>query len=97
MLPAPQDKRTAALAKLDAIRGEVGSAGVDVSIDATEIEGLDEEAIRDLYQQRLLEEQMKRGGGDLSDMVAARAAQQARKADAKRKQQETQEEERFKF
>lgn len=89
-----KDKRSAALAKLDQIRGEGGTGALDVSIDPSELEGLDEAGIRALYQQRVLEEQARRGAGDLSDMVAARAAQQARKIEAKKKQEE---EERFKF
>ena len=66
-----------------------------ITVDPSELEGLDDQARQDLLQSRLLEEQMRQqGGGDLRDMVAERAAQQAKKRESARAKKD---EEKFKF
>ena len=45
--------------RLDNIRKQTGS-DIDVAIDPEELEGLDDSAVRQLYEQRLAEEQAKR-------------------------------------
>jgi len=92
-IPGGKDKKAEALAKLNSVRGEVAGAS-EVTVDPSEIEGMSDAEIRALYQRRLAEARSSAGREDLSGMVAARAAQQARKRDDKRKADE---EERFKF
>ncbi|KAL4431297.1 hypothetical protein ABPG75_006553 [Micractinium tetrahymenae] len=68
-----------AKARLEALRREMPS-DVDVSIDPAELEGLDDAALRDLYEMRVAEQRAAAGREDFSDLVAAKAAQQKRKA-----------------
>lgn len=57
---------------------------VEVTIDPSELEGLDEDAIQALYQEKLQEARASRRKEDFSDMVAAKAAQQKRKTASKK-------------
>lgn len=50
-----------------------------------DLEGLDDAALRELYEMRVAEERSKAGREDFSDLVAAKAAAQKRKA-AERKE-----------
>lgn len=71
---------------------------IEVTLSPEEIEGLDEAAIRQLYEERV--EQMKQATRreDFSDMVAAKAAQQKRKLAQKQSgKAKKQKEEKFKF
>lgn len=52
---------------------------VEVNLTPEEVEGLDETALRQLYEDRLAEARGANKREDFSDMVAARAAQQKRK------------------
>eukprot|EP00887_Chlorella_sp_A99_P008170 scaffold12.g8170.t1 len=69
----------AAAKRLEALRREMPS-DVEVALDPTELEGLDDEALRSLYEARLAEQRAAAGREDFSDLVAAKAAQQKRKA-----------------
>ncbi|KDD73937.1 hypothetical protein H632_c1714p0, partial [Helicosporidium sp. ATCC 50920] len=69
----------AALKRLEALKREM-PADLDVSLDPAELEGLDDQALRTLYEQRLAEKRALMGREDLSDLVALQAAQQKRKA-----------------
>ncbi|KAI3424478.1 hypothetical protein D9Q98_010028 [Chlorella vulgaris] len=69
----------AAQKRLEALRRDLPS-DVDVSIDPSELEGLDDAALRELYEIRVQEQRAASGREDFSDMVAAKAAQQKRKA-----------------
>ncbi|KAI7836288.1 hypothetical protein COHA_009837 [Chlorella ohadii] len=69
----------AAQKRLEALRKDMPS-DVDVSIDPTELEGLDDAALRELYEMRVAEQRAAAGREDFSDMVAAKAAAQKRKA-----------------
>ena len=53
---------------------------IEVNLTPEEVEGLDDAALKQLYEERLAEARGKRE--DFSDMVAARAAQQKRKSSA---------------
>ncbi|KAK9821340.1 hypothetical protein WJX81_008291 [Elliptochloris bilobata] len=76
---APGQKRVDALQP----GGAVGD--VEVALDPAELEGLDEAGVRALYEQRLEEQRAAHSREDFSDLVAAKAAQQKRKA-AERKE-----------
>ncbi|PSC74600.1 Splicing factor 3B subunit 2 [Micractinium conductrix] len=64
--------------RLEALRREMPD--VDVALDPAELEGLDDAALRELYEMRVQEQRSAAGREDFSDMVAAKAAQQKRKA-----------------
>ena len=55
---------------------------MEVAIDPEELEGLTEQEMEELYTERLASAKAGAAGGreDFSDMVAAKAAQQKRKA-----------------
>eukprot|EP00210_Caulerpa_lentillifera_P007245 g6932.t1 len=57
---------------------------VEITLDPAELEGLDEEAVQKLYEEKLREARENRNKEDFSDMVAAKAAQQKRKLAAKK-------------
>lgn len=59
-----------------------------------ELEGLDDAALRDLYEARVAEARQQGGREDFSDLVAARAAAQKRKAAEKAAAKDTK---KFKF
>jgi len=70
--------------RLDMLRSQVaGTMDVEVTLTPEEIEGLDDEAIKKLYAQRVEEIKSSNKHEDFSDMVAAKAAQQKRKGAAK--------------
>uniref|UniRef100_A0A7S0RWY4 PSP proline-rich domain-containing protein n=1 Tax=Chlamydomonas leiostraca TaxID=1034604 RepID=A0A7S0RWY4_9CHLO len=56
---------------------------VEVALTPEEMEGLDEEGIRELYETKLAEARAANKREDFSDLVAAKAAQQKRKAQQK--------------
>ena len=60
------------------------SGDVEVTLDPAELEGLDEDAIQQLYAEKLKEARAVRRKEDFSDMVASKAAQQKRKMAAKK-------------
>jgi len=64
--------------------GAQKAGDVEVSMDPAELEGLDEDAIQQLYAEKLKEAKASRRKEDFSDMVAAKAAQQKRKAASKK-------------
>lgn len=66
----------------DADKGKKRAGGpgdVEVTISPEELEGLDEAAVRQLYEERMQEMKAANRREDFSDMVAAKAAQQKRK------------------
>lgn len=82
VIPGQQGKEKLSIAaqkRLEALRRDL-PADVDVSIDPAELEGLDDAALKDLYEMRVQEQREMAGREDFSDMVAAKAAQQKRKA-----------------
>lgn len=83
----------AAQKRLEALQREMPS-DIDVSIDPAELEGLDDEALRSLYELRLTEQRTAAGREDFSDLVAAKAAQQKRKQSD---QKQAKEAKKFKF
>lgn len=58
-------------------------ADVEVNLSPEEIEGLDEAAVRALYEEKVAALRAADRREDFSDLVAAKAAQQKRKAAAK--------------
>ena len=71
---------SAARKRLEALKKEMPS-DVDVSIDPADLEALDDESLKDLYQTKVREARAAVGRGeDFSDLVAAKAASQKRKA-----------------
>ncbi|PIA18046.1 DUF382-domain-containing protein [Coemansia reversa NRRL 1564] len=62
-------------------RNGTDAAGVDIALDASELEGLDQEALKEKYEAAAEAQVANQSGGqeDLSDMVAAHAAAQVRK------------------
>uniref|UniRef100_A0A061RQR5 Splicing factor 3b subunit 2-like n=1 Tax=Tetraselmis sp. GSL018 TaxID=582737 RepID=A0A061RQR5_9CHLO len=75
----PSDKK-----RLEALRSQVaGTTDVEVTLTPEEIEGLDDDAIKRLYAQKVQEIRAANKPEDFSDLVAAKAAQQKRKALAK--------------
>ncbi|KAJ2793762.1 Splicing factor 3B subunit 2 [Coemansia guatemalensis] len=62
-------------------RSGADAAGVDIALDASELEGLDQEALKEKYEAAAEAQAAGRTGGqeDLSDMVAEHAAAQVRK------------------
>lgn len=54
----------------------VGSGGVELSLDPSELEGLDSESMAARYEQTLREQQGNLAKEDFSDMVAEHAAKQ---------------------
>lgn len=75
--PVGDKKRSEALQKM-------GDRDVEITLDPAELEGLDEDAIQELYAQKLKEAKASRRKEDFSDMVAAKAAQQKRKMASKK-------------
>lgn len=69
----------AAQKRLEKLRKEMPS-DLDVSINPEELEGLDDAALKELYDMRLKEQRIAAGREDFSDLVAAKAATQKRKA-----------------
>lgn len=55
---------------------DVGSGGVELSLDPSELEGLDSESMAARYEQTLREQQSNLAKEDFSDMVAEHAAKQ---------------------
>lgn len=53
-----------------------GSGGVELSLDPSELEGLDSESMAARYEQTLREQQGNLAKEDFSDMVAEHAAKQ---------------------
>jgi splicing factor 3B subunit 2 len=68
----------AAAKRLEALRREVPS-DLDVSIDPGDLEGLDDGALKELYEARVREQRAAAGREDFSDLVAEKAAAQKRK------------------
>lgn len=62
---------------------KMGNADVDITLDPEELEGLDEAAIKSLYEQKLTEARDLNQKDDFSDMVAAKAREQKRKIAAR--------------
>ena len=56
---------------------------LDISIDPADLESLDDEALRDLYDAKVAEQRLASGKEDFSDLVASKAAAQKRKAEEK--------------
>jgi len=83
VIPATGDRRAANVKKLEALRKDSG-ADMEVAIDPEELEGLDDAAVKALYEQRLADERARHSREDFSDMVAGKAAQQKRKAAEKK-------------
>ena len=54
---------------------------VEVTLTPEEMEGLDEAALKALYEERVAEARAGNRREDFSDLVAAKAAQQKRKLD----------------
>ena len=54
----------------------IGSGGVELSLDPSELEGLDSESMAARYEQTLREQQGNLAKEDFSDMVAEHAAKQ---------------------
>merc|ERR1711911_331767 len=63
------------------------SGGVELSLDPSELEGLDSESMAARYEQTLREQQSNLAKEDFSDMVAEHTAKQ--KSKRKRQQQQT--------
>ncbi|KAL6784438.1 hypothetical protein ACKKBF_B01795 [Auxenochlorella protothecoides x Auxenochlorella symbiontica] len=95
VLPGAGEKKLsiAAQKRLEALRREVPS-DLDVAIDPAELEGLSDAALRELYEGRVVEAREAAGREDFSDMVAAKAAAQKRKAADKAASKDTK---KFKF
>lgn len=68
--------------RLEALRKEMPS-DVDVAIDPGDLEALDDASLKDLYESRVAEKRAAAGREDFSDLVAAKAASQKRKATEK--------------
>jgi len=84
--------------RLDILKSQaVGSADVEVTLTPDEIEGLDDESIKKLYAQRVEDMRSANRGEDFSDMVAAKAVQQKRKAAAKQEEKAAKKQKDFKF
>ncbi|CAK0783418.1 hypothetical protein CVIRNUC_006617 [Coccomyxa viridis] len=78
--------------------GKKGSAAdVEVAIDPAELEGLDEEGVRALYEERLQQQQSTASRENFADMVAAKAVQQKRKAAERKEGKAKKAKESFKF
>jgi splicing factor 3B subunit 2 len=80
--PAAKKMSIAAAKRLEALRREVPT-DLDVSIDPGDLEGLDDAALRELYERRVREQRAAAGREDFSDLVASKAAAQKRKAGEK--------------
>jgi len=65
--------------RMEALRREMPS-DVEIAIDPADLEALDDEALKDLYEMRMKEARVAAGREDFSDLVAAKAANQKRKA-----------------
>jgi hypothetical protein len=61
--------------RLEALRASMPS-DVEVSIDPEELEGLDDAAVRQLYEARLEAQRAANKREDFSDMVASKAREQ---------------------
>ncbi|KAF5840669.1 hypothetical protein DUNSADRAFT_15912 [Dunaliella salina] len=69
---------------VSSVPGRPGAPGdVEVTLTPEEMEGLDEGGLKALYEQKLAEVRAGNKREDFSDMVAAKAAQQKRKAQQK--------------
>jgi splicing factor 3B subunit 2 len=68
--------------RMEALRREMPS-DVEIAIDPADLEALDDEALKDLYEMRMKEARVASGREDFSDLVAAKAANQKRKASDK--------------
>ncbi|KAK2076727.1 hypothetical protein QBZ16_005487 [Prototheca wickerhamii] len=96
VIPGQEEERKPSIAaakRLEALRKEMPS-DLDVALDPSELEGLDDAALRDLYEARVAEARQQGGREDFSDLVAARAAAQKRKAAEKAAAKDTK---KFKF
>ena len=81
VVPGKEEKKgvsSAAAKRLEALK-KGSTDDIDISIDPTQLESLDDETLKDLYEARA------EGGAreDFSDLVAAKAASQKRKATEK--------------
>jgi splicing factor 3B subunit 2 len=65
--------------RMEALRREMPS-DVEIAIDPADLEALDDEALKDLYEMRMKEARVAAGREHPSDLVAAKAANQKRKA-----------------
>eukprot|EP00873_Tetraselmis_striata_P035015 jgi/Tetstr1/455279/TSEL_042115.t1 len=84
--------------RLDILKSQVaGTVDVEVTLTPEEIEGLDDDAVKKLYAQRVEELKAANKGEDFSDMVAAKAVQQKRKAAAKEQEKAAKKQKEFKF
>ncbi|EIE19194.1 DUF382-domain-containing protein [Coccomyxa subellipsoidea C-169] len=90
---APTKGAAAAAAK----RSGIAPGDVEVAIDPAELEGLDEAGVRALYEERLSQQRTASSREDFSDLVAAKAAQQKRKAAEKKEGKAKKQKEQFKF
>ncbi|CAG9464955.1 unnamed protein product [Pedinophyceae sp. YPF-701] len=95
VIPGKAEK---ARGRVEAIKAQMGAGAKDaqVSLDPDEIEGLSDEEMRRLLEERIAEERARAGAvrEDFSALVAERAAQQQKKESAR---QAKKEKEKFKF
>lgn len=62
---------------------KIGTSDVDITLDPEELEGLDESAIKSLYEEKLADAREKVHKDDFSDMVAAKAREQKKRIAAR--------------
>lgn len=81
IVPGKDDKKmsSAAAKRLEALKKGMPE-DLNVSIDPADLESLDDESLKDLYEAKAAEQRAASGREDFSDLVAAKAASQKRKA-----------------
>ncbi|KAK9818025.1 hypothetical protein WJX72_005866 [[Myrmecia] bisecta] len=91
-----KERRPANFKRLEMLKQQMAS-DVEVAIDPEELEGLDDAAIKALYESRLAEQRATSAREDFSDLVAQKAAQQKRKAAERKEAGKAKKQKEFKF
>ena len=94
--PGKDRPLTAAEKRMKDIMGNEAVNDVDVSFTPEELEGLDDKALKELYEGRVAEERARRAREDFSDLVAEKARAQMKKLE-KDKAKKDKDKEKFKF